>query len=288
MIPEWQPVEEPKIPRAVWYVAPVVLIGLGLGGYLYWKKSRTPPPPPPAAAAPLPAPAPEPAAPSISNPIPGDADAARPALPSIDDSDAPLHDALAKLAGPKPIDQFLVPGNLVRNIVVTVDNLPRSKTAVERRPVKPTPGTALVVTSGDEITLSEQNYARYAPFVSLVTSTDPGKLSTLYFHYYPLFQEAYENLGYPDKYFNDRLVEVIDHLLATPTPNGPVKLTQPRVFYEYADPALEELSAGQKVLIRMGNANAAQLKKTMREFRALIASGPPPAEAGATGPQPSE
>ena len=90
-----------------------------------------------------------------------------------------------------------------------------------------------------------------------------------------LFQESYENLGYPDKYFNDRLVEVIDHLLATPTPNGPVKLIQPRVFYEYADPALEQLSAGQKVLIRMGNANAAQLKKKMREFRALIAKGPP-------------
>ena len=159
---------------------------------------------------------------------------------------------------------------------MTVDNLPRSKTAVERRPVKATPGGTLVVTSGDEITLSEENYARYAPFVSLVQSTDAKQLSTLYFHYYTLFQEAYENLGYPDKYFNDRLVEVIDNLLATPAPKGPVKLTQPRVFYEYADPALESLSAGQKVLLRMGNANAAQMKKKLREFRALIAKGPPP------------
>ena len=151
-----------------------------------------------------------------------------------------------------------------------------SKTAVERRPVKPTPGSALVVTSGDDITLSEDNYARYAPFVSLVQSADAKQLADLYFHYYPLFQESYENLGYPDKYFNDRLVEVIDHLLATPAPKGPVKLVQPRVFYEYADPALEGLSAGQKVLIRMGNANAAQLKRKMREFRALIAKGPQP------------
>jgi hypothetical protein len=58
-----------------------------------------------------------------------------------------------------------------------------------------------------------------------------------------------------------------------------VKLTQPRVFYEYADPNLESLSAGQKVLLRMGNANAAQMKKKMREFRALIAKGPPPASS---------
>jgi hypothetical protein len=276
VIPEWQPVEEPRIPRAVWYVVPVVVVGAALGGYLYYTKSKTPPPPD---AKTLPAPAPAPAAPSVANPIPGDPDAAQAALPALDDSDAPLHAALARLRDEKTIDQFLVPDNLVRNIVVTVDNLPRTKTAVERRPIKPTPGSALVVTSGDEITLSDANYGRYAPFVSLVQSTDAKQLAALYFHYYPLFQESYENLGYPDKYFNDRLVEVIDHLLATPTPQGPVKLTQPRVFYEYADPALEQLSAGQKVLLRMGNANAAQMKRKMREFRGLIAKGPPPPQA---------
>lgn len=275
MIPEWQPVEEPRIPKAVWYVVPVVVIGAGLGGYLYYTRNQAPPPPV-ATTAPPPAPIAEPPPPAIAHPIPDDSDAAKPALPLLNESDAPVRDSLAKLTGAKPLDALLVPENLVRNIVVTVDNLPRTKTAVERRPVKATPGGALVVTSGDEITLSDQNYARYAPFVSLVNSTDAKQLSALYFHYYPLFQEAYENLGYPDKYFNDRLVEVIDHLLATPMPKGPVKLTQPRVFYEYADPALEQLSAGQKTLIRMGSANAAQLKKKMREFRALIAKGPQP------------
>jgi hypothetical protein len=280
VIPEWQPVEEPKIPRAVWYVVPLVVVGAAIGGYFYYTKSRAPAPP--AAKTALPAQAPAPAAPSVANPIPNDADAARPALPTLDESDVPLHAALAKLGNAKAVDQFLVPENLVRNIVVTVDNLPRTKTAVERRPIKPTPGTALVASSGDDITLSDENYARYAPFISFVQSTDAKQLSTLYFHYYPLFQEAYENLGYPDKYFNDRLVEVIDHLLATPTPTGPVKLTQPRVFYEYADPKLEALSAGQKTLLRMGNANAAQMKKKMREFRALIAKGPLPAETSAS------
>jgi len=275
VIPEWQPVEEPRIPKAVWYVVPVVVLGAGLGGYLYYQKNKAEPPPPAAKAAPLPAPAAEPAPPAIAHPVPGDA--AQAALPALNDSDRALHDSLAKLADAKSLDQLLVPENLVRNLVVTVDNLPRSKTAVERRPLKAAPGGAAVVTAGDDITLSEENYARYAPYISLVQSTDARQLSTLYFHYYPLFQEAYENLGYPDKYFNDRLVEVIDHLLATPTPKGPVKLTQPRVFYEYADPALEQLSAGQKLLIRMGNGNAAELKKKMREFRALIAKGPQPA-----------
>ena len=242
MIPEWQPVEESKVPKAVWVVVPVVIIGAAVGGYFYYTKNQAATPPPAAKTAPVPAPAAAP--PPVQNPIPGDPNAAQTMMPTLNDSDAPLHDALAKLTNGKSLDQLLVPQNLIRNIVVTVDNLPRSKTAVERRPVKATPGSAAVLTTGDETTLSDANFARYAPFVSLVQSTDAKQLSTLYFHYYPLFQEAYESLGYPDKYFNDRLVEVIDHLLATPTPKGPIKLTQPRVFYEYADPQLERLSAG--------------------------------------------
>ena len=69
--------------------------------------------------------------------------------------------------------------------------------------------------------------------------------SRRYRHFYPLFQQAYVDLGYPDGYFNDRLVEVIDHLLATPDVAGPIKLTQPSVFYQYADPSIEERSAGR-------------------------------------------
>ena len=47
-------------------------------------------------------------------------------------------------------------------------------------------------------------------------SVDTGRLAALYVRFYPLFQQAYRDLGYPNGYFNDRLVEVIDHLLVTP------------------------------------------------------------------------
>ena len=278
MIPEWKPIEEPPlIPKAVWIAAPVVLLAAA-GGY-YWYTHRQPDAPPPPVTQALPPPKPAVTEPSIKNPVPGAEGAADTALPPLDASDSALRAALVPFAprgDVKTIDQFLVPDKLVRNFVLTIDNLPRSKTAVERRPVKATPGATLVETQGEEITLSPQNYARYTPFVTLVSSTDAKQLAAVYFHYYPLFQQSYEELGYPDKYFNDRLVEVIDDLLATPAPKGPVKLTQPRVFYEYADPALEQLSAGQKVLLRMGTANSAQLKMKLRELRALIAKGPPP------------
>ena len=276
MIPEWKPIEEPPlIPKAVWIAAPVVLLAAA-GGY-YWYTHRTVEQPPPPVVKAAPAPKPAVAEPSIKNPVPGGEGAADTALPPLDSSDSALRAALVPLAphgDVKTIDQYLVPEKMVRNFVVTIDNLPRSKTAVERRPVKPIPGATLVETQGDEITLSPQNYARYTPFVTLVSSTDAKQLAAVYFRYYPLFQQSYEELGYPDKYFNDRLVEVIDDLLATPAPKGPVKLTQPRVFYEYADPKLEGLSAGQKLLLRMGPGNEAVMKAKLREFRKAIVNRP--------------
>lgn len=280
MIPEWKPIEEPPlIPKAVWYVAPVLLLAAAGGGYWYYTKQKEMPPPvvkEDILPTPVPAEPASPAEPAVKNPVPGPS--ADLALPTLEESDVPLRGALELLVGEKSLDQFLVPEGMVRNIVATVDNLSRPKVAVERRPIKPSPGTTEVEVQGETITLSAKNFERYTPFVTAVQAADAKKLSDVYFHYYPLFQESYENLGYPDKYFNDRVVEVIDDLLATPMVQGPIQLKQPRVYYEYADAALEERSAGQKLMIRMGNANAGKIKAKLREFRTLIAKGPPPAE----------
>jgi hypothetical protein len=172
--------------------------------------------------------------------------------------------------GRAPIEQFLVPQNIVRHIVVTVDNLARRKVAVELRPVKPTAGETVVASRADMSTLGEANFARYAPLAKVVQGTDVKALAVVYERLYPLFQRAYEDLGYPGKYFNDRLVEVIDQLLQTPEVPAPIAVLQPKVFWEYADPNLENRPAGQKLLIRMGPQNARIIKTKLREFRAEI------------------
>jgi len=268
--------------KAIWWsAAAVVVVIAGLAAYYRYyahtatpaKVEQPPPPPPPVTNADNG---------GIQHPIPaGGADNA--ALPALNQSDQVVRDSLAGLLGAKSVEQFLVPENIVRHIVVTVDNLPRKKVAVDLRPIKPTPGETVVSSQGDTSTLSAANYARYAPFVRLVESTDPKTLATVYFHLYPLFQQAYEDLGYPGKFFNDRLVEVIDHLLAAPEPQGPIELVQPKVFYQFADANLEDLSAGQKLMIRMGPAHERALKTKLRDLRAeLVQSG----SAAAPAPKP--
>lgn len=165
-----------------------------------------------------------------------------------------------------------MPKSIIRHTVATIDNLPRKKAAVQMWPLKPMSGEFLVKSEGEVITLDEKNFARYTPLVSLFEKADTQQLVRLYRRYYPLLQQAYADLGYPDGYFNDRLIEVIDHLLETPEIRAPIELTQPGMFYEYADPSLENRSAGQKLLIRMGPQNTAIIKRKILELREELAS----------------
>lgn len=276
-------------------VGRIVAIALGAlillaaaGGAFYWWQQREVIPPVPAAAPPLatapPASvAPPPAEPAIQHPIDVPAEAAARAPEAPDDA---ITRALADLLGGKAVTQWLQTDGLVRRIVATVDNLGRGHAPPQRWPVVPSPGRFSVVPrAGDGEVIAPANTARYEPFVELFTSVDATRIATLYKSHYPQFQAAYRELGYPRGYFNDRLVEVIDLMLATPEPAGPlaVRLTEvkgpitsdrPWVRYEFADPALEALPVGSKILLRMSPAQAARMKAQLRAVRAAVAATP--------------
>jgi hypothetical protein len=251
-----------------WGAAAVAVVGLSIGAVLYFsaRDDKEAPPAKPVVAAPPPVAVPE--EPAIKHPLP---ESAKPeALPPLDASDQPLQQALVELIGKGPVEQFVIPNDLVRHFVVSIDNLPEAKVAERLRPVRRVPGSFAVGGTPDAPTLDPANYERYASLLQLIGSADTQTLIATYTRYYPLFQEAYESLGHPPQYFNDRLVEVIDVLLAAPEVPEPIALAQPGVLYEFADPKLEALPAGQKVLIRMGADNARTVKAKLRELRSEI------------------
>ncbi len=279
-----------------WLIPLIVLAVVAAALYFWLRAGEQPPKPPPIEAprveAPPPAAPPEP--PPVRHPIeqaqpekPAPAPAAEPApLPPLGESDKLVQETLLGLVGRDAVLSFLNVSGYIQRFVVTVDNLPRKRAPVRLWPVNPTPGRFLAAGAGDAATLSAENFRRYAPFVRLVESVDSAKAVALYVRFYPLIQEAYRELGYPDKYFNDRLIEVIDHLLATPNLAGPLRVTLPKmvgsikldrpwVLYEFEDPELEARSAGQKILIRMGLDNAARLKAKLRDLRSKLVRGAP-------------
>lgn len=219
--------------------------------------------------------APDPAleGPAVVNPIPEPQPGGAP-LPELENSDEAALASLGELFGPKPVESFFVPKELVRRFVLTVDSLDREDPLpLWLRPLRRVSGTFSVDRAADTISVGADNAGRYAGLMAMIEGVDMAALTAAYRRYYPLCQDAYDRLGNPRKrYFNDRLIEVIDHLLATPVVEEPIALVQPKVVYRYADPELEALSSGQKVLLRIGRENAARVQARLREFRSAIAT----------------
>jgi hypothetical protein len=258
----------------------IILLAVA-AGYFFLAENEKPAPvitasiepaPPPPAPAPAPAPpppaqplAPEP--PPILHPI--ESEPLEEPLPELGESDAPFRQALGGIIGAKGLRQVLS-DELIHHIVVCVDNLPRKHLPASVVPLQRAEGAFVVDGKGEILSIGAGNAKRYAVFTAVAKAIDSARLVELYRRFYPLFQRAYQEIGYPKANFNDRLVVAIDDLLAAPDPTPPVRLAQPRVLFEYADPDLETRSAGQKIMMRIGRENAAVIKAKLREIRARI------------------
>ncbi|MDP9992831.1 hypothetical protein J2W28_003229 [Variovorax boronicumulans] len=282
--PDFRPRRETPIGMIV-AIGLVVLVA-AFFGWRWYQQQQKPPEPAPVATAPNDGPAPAPAAEPTGpqNPV----DALAPpdaALPALAESDSRVMKALAELLGGKHASEYLRSDGIVRRFVATVDNLAREQAPASAWPVQPT--AQRFITDGPQggtQTIAANNAARYNGIVLLAETVDPAKAATVYAKLYPLFQKAYEELGFPGRYFNDRLIAVIDHLLQAPEPSGPVQVrlvevkgdvpsTRPWVRYEYVDPKLEAMSSGQKIMVRMGPENERKVKASLRGFRQQIATG---------------
>lgn len=246
----------------------LVIVALAAAGWYWWQNREPPYLPPPTKAETKPAE--EPAGPK--HPIA--AETAAP-LPALAESDGALQRALGEVFGPEAVQRFLNFDGFIRRIVASVDNLPRETLSTRLNPMRPTTGAFVTRGKDASLAIAPDNANRYTPLVRVVEHVDASKAVAVYTHFYPLFQQAYEELGYPGKYFNDRLVEAIDNLLDAPEPNGPIALKQPKVLYQYADPELESRSAGQKIMMRIGRANEAIVKAKLREVRQEIVNAAP-------------
>ncbi|NKF21319.1 DUF3014 domain-containing protein [Solimonas marina] len=255
----------------------LVIIGIGaIAWYHYGPPSQPPPAPAPVAqTAPPPAPAAK-TEPQYPVPAPSDDDTQKaPSLPALNDSDSAVRGELQSLAGKAPIDSLLIPHQIIARWVAFIDSLDRDGLEPAQWPVRALKSQPEVSKDPDSGTLllNPDNAKRYAPYLAVVRAVDAKLLVAFYFRYYPLFQRAYENLGYGGHYFNTRLVHILDHLLATPVVDGAISLVQPSVRYKFADPELEDLSFGQKMLIRLGPDGEKTVKAKLREIRAAVIAG---------------
>lgn len=203
----------------------------------------------------------------------GPAPASTASLPALADSDASVREALTDMAG-GDFTSLLVPSQIISRVVATVDALPRQSMGnTNILPLRTPKGTMQMQTANGITTITTANAERYAPYMAVLTRVDPHALVAWYKRNYPLFQEAYRELGYPRGYFNDRLIAAIDDMLSAPDIHDPIAVTKVGSRYHFVDAQLQSLSSGQKLMLRLGPENEAQFKAKLRMIRELLAGG---------------
>ena len=188
-----------------------------------------------------------------------------PTLPPLSQSDSEIKSAVAEYLSNQAVE-LLANDDVIRRTVVFVDNLAQGKIADKHSPVvKPEENFTAIE---DDIIITHPNsYERYTPYVAMLDTMSTAQIVRLYEQYKPLFEQAYEEIGYEGSAFNGTLTEAIDELLATPIPESPIPLVKDSVTYKYAYAEWERLSAVQKQFLRMGPENMKKMKTRLEEIK---------------------
>lgn len=253
-------------------VLAILILG-ALGVYLYWKRGQHVPK---ASATSSPA-----AASSTKAQIPPaqPAPAAQP-LPPLDQSDTWARTEVGALSGEPELAEWLAHNRLIRRFTAAVDNvgdglIPRQQLGflAPRAPFK-------VRRDGDHYVADPANYHRFDRLATVIGSIDANSAAAVYQRAKPLLQEAYRQLGYPDRDFDEAVKKAIRTILATPVIQGQPVLVEGVDNYRFADPQLEGLDGVQKLLLRMGPANLEIIDRQARAFAQALgidAASLPPA-----------
>ena len=192
-----------------------------------------------------------------------------------------INSALLELFGEKTLLSILLMSEFINHFVVTVDNLGGPLSSADKWPVKKVEGQFQTEVKAGKVIISQANASRYQPYVNALINLDLKKAASLYFFFYPKFQATYESIGYPDKQFNQRFIQVLDLLIKTPEPSevlpvelmklvGPYQFAQPWTHYQFEKANYEQLTIGQKIMLRLGLKNESIVKAKLKEFRNLI------------------
>jgi len=249
----------PDDPNRMWLWIGVAAAAVLVAALLFWLFRPEPPAPEPAMteAATTPAETTADVAPEPEAPL---------ALPPLGESDTLVRTFVAGLSSRPELAAWLATPDLIRNAAVVVDNIAEGVTPTKHlkafEPTQPFRADE----SGGTITVDPRSYARYDAIGDAVASLDTAGTVETYRKLRPLFDDAYRELGHPDGNFDVALQRAISRLLATPDVPAEVRLTSHVRSYHYADPQLEELTAAQKQLLRMGPRNEKLVKDKLREI----------------------
>lgn len=126
-----------------------------------------------------------------------------------------------------------------------------------------------VKTQFGKLIVNPGSFARYDFIADAVGLVNAAAAAELFEQFKPLFQKAHEELGLSGD-VRDTYLRAAERLLRVPVVEGDVEVKKKVLSYTLTDQRLENLTAAQKHLLRMGPKNVVKIQDKLREFsRAL-------------------
>jgi hypothetical protein len=188
----------------------------------------------------------------------------------LGESDAMVRDLVKTLSSHLGLAGWLIPDDLVRTFVVVVDNVADGHTPAEHLP--PWRPTRRFQTAGasPRLHVDPLSHARYDTHAEIVAAIDPTVAAELYHTLQPLIATAYAELGRAGDEFDVTVLRALRNLLETPVLERDVRLIHRAPFFEFADPALEDLLPVQKQFLGMGPRNVRAVQASLLEIAEAI------------------
>jgi hypothetical protein len=247
-------------------VALVVVGGIGAGVYVLRGKPEATATPPSAAPTPGSPPPPPAREPDVSRVKP---------LPGVDQSDPRTRELVGLLSTEPELQKWAATEGLIRRFTAAVSNIAEGESPRAVLAFMAPQGTFQVTQRDGHTFIAPESFARYDAVARVFASLDPQIAANTYKALKPVADHAFAEISRPGQGLDATLSRAIQRMLDTPVPQADVEVVATQgVNYAYAAPELEQLSAAQKHLLRMGPANARALQAKLRELQTALALPP--------------
>ncbi|MGB9005412.1 MAG: DUF3014 domain-containing protein [Candidatus Aminicenantales bacterium] len=184
----------------------------------------------------------------------------------LNDSDDLIRKLTKELSSDPRLDSWLQTKDIIRKFAAAVDAIAEGRSPEKQIDFFVPQGKFQVLKKGGREIINPVSYERYNPAAEAFVSFNARDCVRFYRGLKNLIQEAYRELGYPDRDFDLTLRRALIELLETPVVEGDILVERKVKTYVFADPKLEGLSEAQKHFLRLGPLNVSAIQLKLREM----------------------
>ena len=160
--------------------------------------------------------------------------------------------------------------HIIRKTVAFIDNASRGDIARKVLSL-PVPNQSLGLSKNEQSRyLNDNDFAQYDKYINLVKALDLDVVQRMFVQFKPMLEQAYAELGNPNKTFDQALSDSFELMLDTPDINTPLMIQRIEGRTMFTDDDLENLKDVQKLLIRIGPKNRAAIKDRIEMLKVTL------------------